>query len=156
MGTPFVHSERAEDQEAALLFTEGTRAAVEMVSGMTDPYRAERGQILADLYGFPRVYKAGPPQGDGVTREGWTFWMGMLMDVHKPIVDRFGRYPYLNSMLAREGTPEEEVWAAKTEHFGEADEETKRKIQEDVKHGRWTPLGEGSRSKDSCSELNGD
>lgn len=144
LGTPFVHSERRENQEIALAFTEETRLVVESVSGWTDPYRAKRDEILSDLYAFPRVYKEGPPQGEDVTRESWTFWMGMLMDIHKPIIDRYGRYPYLNDMCGRESTAAEEEWIERTGHFEEVDKEVARKIREDVRLGRWTPLGRDS------------
>ena len=143
-GTPFVHSELPESQKIAIAFTEETRFVVEQISGQTDPYRATRQHILLDLYGFPREYRKGPPQGGDVTRESWTFWMGMLMDVHKPIVDVFGRYPYLNAICGRESTREEERWAEDTDHFGEASQKVARRVKEDVKLGRWTPLGEDS------------
>ncbi|KAK3390168.1 hypothetical protein B0H63DRAFT_519403 [Podospora didyma] len=143
-GTPFVHSELLANQEIALAYTEETRSVVERVSGQTDPYRASRDAILADLHGFPREYRKGPPQGDDVTRESWTFWMGMLMDIHKPIIDRFGRYPSRNAITGRESTAEELTWIEDTGSFGQANEETARKIKEDVKLGRWRPLGEGS------------
>ena len=131
-------------QAIALEFTEETRSVVEKVTGRKDPYRLKRGEILADLYGFPREYTAGPPQGDEVTRESWTFWMGMLMDIHKPIVDLFGRYPYLNAVLGRKSSEEEEEWIDETGHFGEADANVARRVLEDIERGRWTPLGEGS------------
>ncbi|KAK4170039.1 hypothetical protein QBC43DRAFT_307045 [Cladorrhinum sp. PSN259] len=145
-GTPFVHSERLEHQEVAIKFTEETRTKVEEVTGQTDPYRAQRKEVLSDLYGFPREYVRGPPQGGGVTREAWTFWMGMLMDIHKPIIDRFGRYPYLNAICGREwnGEEEEEEWVKAVHHFGVADEDVARRVKEDVKLGRWTPLGRDS------------
>ncbi|KAK3370840.1 hypothetical protein B0T24DRAFT_627175 [Lasiosphaeria ovina] len=144
LGTPFVHSELLANQKIAVAFTEETRSVVERVSGQTDPYRTNRDEILADLYGFPREYRRGPPQGEDVTRESWTFWMGMLMDIHKPIIDRFGRYPYLNSMCGRPPTAEEEKWINETDHFAEAEKEVARRIEEDVELGRWTPLGKDS------------
>jgi len=145
LATPFVHSELADDQEISVEFTEETRVVVERESGIEDPYRAQRKAILADLYGFPRVHHAGPPQGEGVTRESWTFWMTMLMDIHKPIIDRYGRYPYRNAICGRDSTTEEREWAKNTGHFAEASEEVARKIKQDVEQGRWTPLGQGSQ-----------
>ncbi len=146
LDTPFVHSEHRQRQEIALAFTDETRSVVESVSGQEDPYRSKRGEILTDVYAFPRVYMAGPPEGDDVTRESWTFWMSMLMDVHVPIIGRFGRYPYQNAILGRQSTEEEAAWIEKTEHFAEEDEDVARKIKEDIKQGRWRPLGEGSLS----------
>ncbi|KAH8895786.1 hypothetical protein GQ53DRAFT_33065 [Thozetella sp. PMI_491] len=143
-GTPFVHSEHDFHQEIALGFTEETRSVVESVSGIRDPYRTRREAILSDIYGFPREYRAGPPQGRDVTRESWMFWMGMLMDIHKPIIDRYGRYPYLNAICGRSSTVGEKNWIEKTTHYGEASEEVAKKIAADVRRGRWRPLGEDS------------
>ncbi|KAK3326114.1 hypothetical protein B0H66DRAFT_573693 [Apodospora peruviana] len=143
-GVSFAHSEHLRHQEMALEFTEETRSIVERVSRQRDPYRKTRNEILQDLYGFPREYRRGPPLGDKVTRESWAFWAGMLMDIHKPIVDRFGRYPYLNAVFGRASTADEEKWIDETDHFGEAGKDVARKIKEDVRLGRWRPLGEGS------------
>ncbi|KAK3983817.1 hypothetical protein QBC44DRAFT_338031 [Cladorrhinum sp. PSN332] len=140
-GVPFVHSERLEHQEIAVKLTEETRAKVEEVSGEIDPYRAQRKQVLSDLYGFPREYRRGPPQGKGVTREAWTFWMAMLMDIHKPIIDHFSRFPYLNGISGREWRNGEAQWVKEVKHFGEADEDVIRRVKDDVRLGRWTPLG---------------
>nr|CDP29047.1 Putative protein of unknown function [Podospora anserina S mat+] len=139
--TPFVHSEKPELQEIAITLTEETRATVEKETGSADPYRQERDEILGDSYAFPRVYNAGPPRGDQVTRESFTWWMGMLFDVHKPIIDRFGRYPYLNGITGRDANDGEEKWLEEINHFAEADEESVRRVREDVKAGRWSPLG---------------
>ncbi|KAH8896386.1 hypothetical protein GQ53DRAFT_852573 [Thozetella sp. PMI_491] len=144
LGTPFVHSESRETHKIAVKFTATTRSVVESVTGQKNPYRSKREEILADLYGFPRVYKQGPPQGDGVTRESWTFWMGMLMDIHEPIIARYGRYPYLNAIRGKESTEGEKDWANKTNHYGAAKKDVAKKIKEDVKLGRWRPLGEDS------------
>ncbi|CAP61970.1 uncharacterized protein PODANS_5_1410 [Podospora anserina S mat+] len=67
--------------------------------------------------------------------------MGMLFDVHKPIIDRFGRYPYLNGITGRDANDGEEKWLEEINHFAEADEESVRRVREDVKAGRWSPLG---------------
>jgi uncharacterized protein (DUF924 family) len=144
-GTPFVHSELLAHQQIALAFTEETRLTVEKMSGQTDPYRTDRQAILSDLYGFPRMYRAGPPQSEDVTREAWTFWMGKLMDIHKPIIDRYGRYPYLNAILGRKTTITEKWWIEGTSHFGEASEETAKLIRQDVENGCWRPLGHGRK-----------
>ncbi|KAJ7452067.1 hypothetical protein B0H11DRAFT_2074105 [Mycena galericulata] len=64
-----------------------------------------------------------------------------LMDVHKPIIDRYGRYPYQNAIRGLESTEEEKAYIEKTGHFGEVPEHIARKVKEDVVEGRWTPLG---------------
>ncbi|KAJ6482596.1 hypothetical protein C8R45DRAFT_1215352 [Mycena sanguinolenta] len=82
-----------------------------------------------------------PPSGEGVTATTWSWWMLMLMDVHKPIIDRFGRYPYRNAIEGLDSTDEELEWIRKTDHFGEAPPDVAQKVKKDIAHGRWTPLG---------------
>lgn len=143
-GAPFVHSESVANQVIALEYTDSTRRAVEAASGMQDPWRERRQEVLGDVYGFPRVVAAGPPEGPVVSREEWCWWYGMLMDIHKPIIDKFGRYPYNNAAQGRESTDEELEWIEKTEHFAEASPEVARQVKEDVVAGIWRPLGTGS------------
>lgn len=142
-GAPFVHSERLEDQELALAFTDETRRAVEEVTGLKDPWRERRGEVLSDLTGFPRVVRAGPPQDREVSFAEWSWWWFMLMDIHKPIIDEFGRYPYANGARGREDTAEELDWLAKVDHFAQESSEVARQIKKDIELGVWQPLGEG-------------
>lgn len=144
LGCAFAHSEELFHQRIALRFTDETRCVVESMSRQTDPYRGVREEILSDVVGFPREYRKGPPQGDGVTPESFTFWSGMLMDAHYPIVRRFGRYPFLNAILGREGRIGESEWIDETGHFGETTEGVARRVKEDVDAGRWSPLGTDS------------
>jgi uncharacterized protein (DUF924 family) len=156
-GTPFVHSERMEYQNIALEYTNETRTVVEKETGQADPWRPKRKETLSDLTGFPRVYRAGPPRGKDVTPASWTFWMAMLMDIHVPIIEHFRRYPYQNAIRGRESTEEEKQWIEKTTHFGETTEAVARRVKEDVKAGRWTPLGTdslGERRSDVRAALN--
>jgi uncharacterized protein (DUF924 family) len=150
-GTPFVHSERLDNQRTALEFTDGTRTVVERETGTRDLWRERRDEVLADLTGFPRVYRAGPPQGDDVTAASWTYWMCMLMDIHYPVIERFGRYPYLNLIRGRKSTDEEIVWIEEVRHFGETTEDVATRVAEDVEAGRWTPLGTDSLGESRSS-----
>ncbi|KAL1860505.1 hypothetical protein Daus18300_009137 [Diaporthe australafricana] len=142
MGAPFVHSESQENQEIALKFTDETRRAVEAETGATDPWRAKRDEVLSDLYAFPAVARAGPPQGE-LTLETWSWWWFMLLDIHKSIIDRFGRYPYNNVTCGRESTSEELEWREKVGHFAEPPSEIVKQLDEDYKAGIWQPLGAG-------------
>ncbi|KAH8896872.1 hypothetical protein GQ53DRAFT_743398 [Thozetella sp. PMI_491] len=138
--TPFVHTDTAECQERALELQEETRRVVEEATGTTDPYRAQRSEILSDIYGFPRVVMAGPPLPNATLAE-YAYWICMLLDIHKPIVDKFGRYPYRNGFFGREDTPEEVEWLEKTNNFGAPSEEVRKLIKKDIDAGVWTPLG---------------
>jgi hypothetical protein len=144
-GAPLVHKDTVLSQEQALLYTNETRRQVEESTKTTDPYRAKREEILADIYGFPRVLEEGPPTGDGATLTGMAYWTCMLMDIHKPIVDKFGRYPYRNAFFGYEDTMEEKEWIEKTSGFAVPDREVREAIARDLEAGVWTPLGAGRK-----------
>jgi uncharacterized protein (DUF924 family) len=137
---PLVHSESLADQDLAHETVEYLRTEVERESGLTDPYYLEKEKILTDTLGFSRVSRLGPPKGD-VNLYQLAFWRFMRMDLHYPIVKKFGRYPYRNRELGRLSTAEEEVWIKETDNFGILkDIEAVNRIREDVLVGRWTPL----------------
>ena len=138
---PFVHSEAEDNQRIGLAMTEERRAAVEEHTGETDPHRGERLELLSDTLGFYRVAMGGPPSGDPVTMHQWVFWSGMLLDVHWPIIHKYGRYPYRNPIQGRESTGEELAWLEKTDNAFTASPEVAEKVRQDVKQGIWTPLG---------------
>lgn len=142
---PFVHSDEAANHELALRFTEETRKVVERETGTTDPYRAERDAIMSDLYGVSSMLKEGPP-GAGATVQMYAYWMCKLMDIHTPVVNKFGRYPYRNAYFGRQDTPEEEAWAKKRAGNPMASEDLKNRLKQDIDAGIWTPLGAGRLS----------
>ncbi|KAI0132886.1 hypothetical protein BJ170DRAFT_615665 [Xylariales sp. AK1849] len=139
---PFVHSDEASDHERALVFTEETRHVVEQETGTTDPNRAERNAIMSDIYGVSLMLKEGPP-GAGATVQTYAYWMCKLMDIHTPVINKFGRYPYRNAYFGRQDTPEEEAWAIKRAGNPMASDELKSRLKQDIDAGIWTPLGAG-------------
>jgi uncharacterized protein (DUF924 family) len=138
---PFTHTDRIDTQDRSLAFSEETRRIIEEATGTVDPYRSQRDQILSDIFGFPRVIQEGPPRED-VKIQDYTYWVFMLMDVHKPLVDRFGRYPYRNAYYGREDTAEEREWFEKTGDFARPPKEAREKLKADFEAGVWTPLDE--------------
>ncbi|KAI1084101.1 hypothetical protein F5B20DRAFT_526698 [Whalleya microplaca] len=141
-GAPIVHHEKMGATVAA--FTEETRTLVEQQLSVRDPYRAQP-EKRWDLNGFPKMLMARGPASPCGVAEG-TFWLLCLMDVHKPPLDKYGRYPYQNWRLGRVGTPEEDTWMEKAGGiFGPPSEEVVRKIREDVENGIWTPIGISSK-----------
>ncbi|KAK4235650.1 hypothetical protein C8A03DRAFT_36496 [Achaetomium macrosporum] len=139
---PFVHADQVLIHERAAALTEETRRHVEQATRTTDPYRAQRDAILSDVYGFPRVVAEGPPEWV-VTLQDYTYWMCMLMDTHKPIVDKFGSYPYRNAYFGRDDTPEEEEWFETTNDFARPSRDVRERLRRDVEAGVWTALGAG-------------
>ncbi|KXJ86019.1 hypothetical protein Micbo1qcDRAFT_209397 [Microdochium bolleyi] len=155
LGAVFVHHEHARDEARA--FTEETRVWVEQRFGVTDPHREEMDKTFSDVVAFPQMVqamiagelpvKASARGGGGEEEEQQPmgvaegfFFLALLYDVHYPLVDKFGRYPYRNGALGRLHTPEEEKWLAEQTLFKELPDDLRVKIREDVEAGRWTPL----------------
>jgi len=145
---PWVHSETLANQVFISKRIESLRSFVEEVTKTTDPYRNEQERLRHDVYAFPRLYREGPreinmelekvPELKG---EEFEYWLLTVMDVHRPIVERFGRYPYHNRDQGRSSTPEEEKWLEAVNHFEDIDEESAGKILDDIRRGVWSPLG---------------
>ncbi|KAK6828117.1 hypothetical protein PG987_011458 [Apiospora arundinis] len=142
---PIVHHEALAREAVAM--TEELRALVESECGGStrDPYRDLPDESRWDLYGFPRMLETRrlPPRGEdgksGVA-EG-CFWICAILDVHYPILEKYGRYPYRNSVLGRVSTPDEEAWLQKAMFFKPLAPEVVKRIREDVDAGRWSPIG---------------
>ncbi|KAI8629471.1 hypothetical protein F5Y19DRAFT_83395 [Xylariaceae sp. FL1651] len=139
LSAPIVHHEKMGETAAA--WTEETRVFFEQQLGVRDQYR-DQPNLRWDLYGFPRMLREGGPKLPCSKAEG-CFWVLCLMDVHKPPLDKFGRYPYQNWRLGRVGTAEENEWMDKAAMFSPPSKEIADKIQEDAEKGIWTPLGDG-------------
>ncbi|KAK5991987.1 hypothetical protein PT974_05383 [Cladobotryum mycophilum] len=142
----FVHSESIQHQNIGLAMNEELRQLAESRTGETDPNRAERSVILSDTMAFAKDFSAGAPSGEDLTMQKWTFWFARLMDVHWPIINAYGRYPYRNAIIGRESTEEEKEWIEKTNHFAEASPEVAEHIRKDIAAGTWTPLGPEPRT----------
>lgn len=139
---PLVHSEHIEDHELHLALGEEIRKEIEQRTGTTDPYRATMEEDSKDIYGFQKVVMDAPVE-PGLQIDKFTFWMLRLLTVHTPLIRKFGRYCYRNTSLGRESTEEEVQYAKDTDNFAMLDdEEAIKKIREDVKAGRWSPLAE--------------
>ncbi|KAG0650763.1 hypothetical protein D0Z07_2268 [Hyphodiscus hymeniophilus] len=139
---PLVHSESKECHGVAQPLIEELRVDIERLSGKTDPYRKDHEVLMKDTKAFPRMIMEGTPSAKDLKMEGFWWWLLTVLDVHKPIIDHFGRYPYLNGSVGRESTAEEVEHIEETNHFGEANPEVVKRIKEDVERGVWTPLGE--------------
>ncbi|KAK8105437.1 uncharacterized protein PG998_004090 [Apiospora kogelbergensis] len=140
---PIVHHESLAHEAVAM--TEELRSLVENERGARDAYRDLPDEERWDLYGFPRMLKArqGPPKGEdgksSVTKG--CFWICALLDVHYPILEKYGRYPYRNSVLGRVSTPDEEAWLKKAMIFKPLAPDVVKRIKDDTKAGLWSPIG---------------
>lgn len=137
---PFIHSEDLEQHKTCAGYIEHLRIDVENETGTTDPFREERKTVMGNLYEFPRMYREGPPNRDGVRKEEYTFWWMRIMEVHYGIIEKFGRYPYKNRGAGRESSEDEIEWVKKVDGFGEVSEDVGRRVREDIEKGVWSPV----------------
>jgi uncharacterized protein (DUF924 family) len=139
---PLIHAEVLADHELGKLLDEEVRVEVEKFSGKVDPYRAKRAELAVDTHAFGRMYREGPPLENGVKMDEWFFWMWTVIDVHKPIIEKFGKYPYQDVAKGRVSTEEEREWTIIFQNgVDKSNSEVAKRIREDVLKGRWTPLG---------------
>lgn len=136
---PFAHSESIADQDFQTTAMQETRLEIEKQTGKKDFYAEKRGEVMNDPIWFSRLAMGGLPED---LNGQFYYWFCLLMDAHPPIIKRFGRYPYRNGAVGRVSTEEELEFSKKTGGFAEVDEETAKRIREDVLKGVWTPLGE--------------
>jgi len=140
-----VHNESTA--KYCLDFTDETRVLVEQHYDTRDPHRdgVELQQRRWGLYEFPDLIAhteaGGLPKGPMGVAEG-AFWLARLNDVHYPILERFGRYPYRNGALGRASTAEEEAWIHRAKIFPRLPADVQERIREDVDNGRWSPLAD--------------
>jgi uncharacterized protein (DUF924 family) len=145
LNTIAVHSEELTDQEDGIVWTEHMRRELEKHTGKRDPARDQDG-LQDDIYAFPGVMRDESQFEDNPTLDRVGFWLLKNYQLHIPIIRRFGRNPYRNSLHGRESTEEEREWMEKTDHWLAIPLEIERQIKEDVVAQRWTPLGAGEPS----------
>lgn len=134
------HQESRGDQRISALRIEQIRRAVEDFSGHRDPARDGSSPPLDE---YSLVYVVTHVDLD----QEWSFpkaafFSFMVDDAHRPIIDKFGRYPYRNAIEGRNSTADELEWIQRTDHFAEADPEVAERVRRDNASGTWTPLGE--------------
>ncbi|RDW88291.1 hypothetical protein BP6252_00323 [Coleophoma cylindrospora] len=144
------HSEILANHDIAVKHTEVIRNLIEERTGTVDPYRADKELLATDVHAFGRMMRKGTPKRDAegvVKMEEFMFWMLTVIDVHRPIIERYGRYPYRNGALGRTSTEDEVKWLDVDAGLGTVDDAVATRIREDVEAGRWTPLGESREER---------
>lgn len=136
------HRENIVDQEKCLARCEELRCAVEEFTGRRDIGRDDGDGWKTDVFAFPEIISHLDLERHWAFHDA-AFFVLRVDEVHKPIIDRFGRYPYRNAIEGRESTIEEKKWIKKTNHFAEAPPEVAKRVMEDVEAGIWTPLQGG-------------
>ncbi|KAK7029360.1 hypothetical protein VNI00_014614 [Paramarasmius palmivorus] len=137
---PLIHSEELKDHDLVKTKIEEMRRDVEAYSGRRDPARDTWEEDAKDVTLFARLVKEEPPK----TFADFFFWLFRVFDAHRPIIERYGRYPYRNVAQGRETSEAEEHYLQLTENFGmpELSEEEVQKLKRQVKEDVWDPLSD--------------
>lgn len=138
LNASMAHQESRAHHEASVAFVEALRCAVEDYAGLRDPGREDVAR-WRDVYAMPRVLRHVDLGRHWAFHEA-AFFLIKVQEVHKPIIDRYGRYPYRNAIEGRDSTEEEREWVETTDHFAEAGPDVARKVRQDVEADRWRPL----------------
>ena len=135
---PIVHAEDLETQDKQLSLALLLRAEIERQTETRDGNRAMLKHDLENIYGMFDLLAKKPPRGEQVHIQDFGYWMVRYFVLHVPYIHHFGRVPLRNVATGRDTTSEEKQWLAKAGI--EEDEAVRRKIQDDIKRGIWTPL----------------
>jgi uncharacterized protein (DUF924 family) len=141
LAAPFAHAEDMAMQRIQTAMTVFWRNETEKHYNTKDPHYAKDSGLAdsEDVLAFSKIaHTGGPGSGKMVDLAFWFCW---IMDAHPPIIRVFGHYPYRNAAIGRSTTEKEKKFLEDTKHYGEVDQESAKKIKEDIEAGRWTPLG---------------
>lgn len=147
------HQESVQAQEMSEDYLEELRRAVEHRTGHRDPAR-DPSEPAVDEYSFIKMVTGVDPDLEWELHEA-AFYYFRVCDAHKPIIVRFGRYPYRNAIEGRVSTEQEREWIEATNHLAEAEPNVARQVKEDVDAGRWTPLGKGEYAGEPSDMVGG-
>ncbi|KAJ7584783.1 hypothetical protein C8J56DRAFT_892513 [Mycena floridula] len=111
---PLVHSEYLDNHDFVADKMEVLRREVELYAGVSDPGRKTRKEDATDVELFGKLILAGPP----TEFASFMFWICRLFEAHRPIIERYGHYPYRNQVCGRETNAEDQKWLDLTGNFG--------------------------------------
>ncbi|KAJ1323527.1 DUF924 family protein [Microdochium nivale] len=134
------HSEEIGCHRQLKVIVQTRRRGIHEVTGRHDPYVGLLAAEMDSVYTFSQWMRRGLPDTPSV--EEFAYLRLAVIDVHWPIIAKFGRYPWRNGSLGRQNTAEEERFLTETNHFGEASADAAEKIALDVEAGTWTGLGD--------------
>lgn len=136
---PICHSESLVDHEVCHVLTEKVRKETESYTGTVDPNRANFAELLKDEFAYARWLPDGPTHGPGTRLEDFAYWYCIMMEVHKAIIDKYGRYPERNVPKGRQTRRDEVYYLENTKpYFKQTDPAIAKQLREDVLTGKWT------------------
>ncbi|KAL0576990.1 hypothetical protein V5O48_005000 [Marasmius crinis-equi] len=137
-----VHSEDLSDHDFMVGRTEAMRKEVERHYGVRDPARDTMDKDAHDPLLFARLIKDGPPLNGSAP--DFFFYFFRVVDAHRPVIKKFGRFPYRNEVMGRETTAREKEFLKATENFGSAglSEAEVERLRKQVKDGIWDELSD--------------
>lgn len=141
---PLDHTENLPTHQLLRQLTGSMRVDLADRTGVPDPYAEKLACDLHDALAFPLWIRAGSPwtEGDEIQLHEFGYYRLAMTDVHYPIIEKFGRYPWRNAAICRASTKEEVQYLEESGHFAETNHKVVEHIREDIMKGRWTALGE--------------
>ncbi|EJD51131.1 hypothetical protein AURDEDRAFT_111795 [Auricularia subglabra TFB-10046 SS5] len=139
--SPFVHSEDMADHGTLHRFISSTRTAVQERTHHTDPRILSPVTTTDELFG---ILRAGPHKDESgdVAMHNWVYWVLAVYEGQSYLLRTFdGRCPFYNGALGRKDTQREKEFLDSFNRMGCVPPELESRITEDIRAGRWTPLG---------------
>lgn len=132
------HSESMARHDALRQIQKRRRAELELATGHSDTFAETLERNRNDTLAFPRFMRSEKP----LLRNVYDFlYLRMaIVDMHYPIIAKFGRYPWRNGNIGRLSTQQELQFLEDSDHFGDLDQDVKAQINADIAAGRWTPF----------------
>lgn len=145
--TAFCHAEDPEYHARGQQICEQHRVNAETASGRPDPTRTNiearmtEGHVDA-LIQLVTAEVIPPRYLLRERHEDFVYFDCQIVRVHKPAIDKFGRYPWRNAGLGRKSTVGEKVFLKSIGGFAKVDADVARQLSDDVANGEWQPLVE--------------
>ncbi|KAI3598431.1 a-pheromone processing metallopeptidase ste23 [Moniliophthora roreri] len=125
---------------------EEMRRAIEEYSGKRDPARDTRVEDTQDTRLFEWLENDAEQLKDATKDESVEFSSRAfrVVEAHRPIVARFGRYPHRKGVVGRTAAQEGKDYLEETNHWGvpRLSEEELEKLRQQVSVGEWDTLSD--------------
>ena len=143
--TALCHAEDPMHHARGQQICERHRVDAERASGRPDPTRTnpDAHAIEAQVDALIQLVTADVIPPRYLSRESYedfVYFDCQIVRVHKPVIDKFGRYPWRNAGLGRQSTAEELAFLDSIDGFAKVVADVARQISEDVADGRWRLL----------------
>lgn len=134
------HSERIEHHRQLQSMVNQRRREIEYVTGGGDHFGKQVSKAN-DVLAFSQYMRRPRSERPQITSVyDYLYERLMIADMHYPIIEMFGRYPWRNFVLGRENTAAEEEFLDCTGHFGEPSVEVQERLRSQLRNWKQVPF----------------